>query len=367
MLDKPTMLSYILEEQEKLTAILAQYPANIDQAIEGLDLSAKNWLVLGTGSSINAAQSAKYYMEKKAKIKLDIQEPYNFSHYEMIDPTLQVVLGISQSGQSTSTIEAMNKVNAHHAVHTMAVTSIPDSEITKVTSSTLDILSGQERVGYVTLGFSATVLNLMLLGLRIAVKKQLLSETQEQQELTDFKNLTATFNQSIEKTIAFFTNNRSDFKAAPRFTAIAYGPTVGTAQEMETKFSETIRVPSQGVELEAFMHGPYLEINPEHRLFFIDTPAKAEIIEKASLLKQYEQKHTAHVFTISLRKETAEHDHELALGSCEDEYKAPYLAIIPFQVLCWYISKEKGIDITQRIFTDFSQAVKSKTTVQDYV
>jgi glucoselysine-6-phosphate deglycase len=367
MLEKPTMLSYILQEQETLSAILAQYPNNIDRALTGLDITTQKWLVLGTGSSINAAQSAKYYMEKTAQIKLDIQEPYNFSHYETIDPELQVVIGISQSGQSTSTIEAMQKVAAHHAVHTMAVTSIPDSEITQATSSTLDILSGRERVGYVTLGFSATVLNLMLLGLRIAVKKQLLSEADEAMELAAFKKLTKQFGAAIERTLIFFEKHRADFKEAPRFSAIAYGPAVGTAQEMETKFSETIRVPSQGVELEAFMHGPYLEINPQHRLFFIDTPAQSDVIEKAGLLKAYEQKHTKHVFTISLRKEIPEDDFELALGICEDEYKAPYLAIVPFQVLCWYISKEKGIDLTQRIFTDFSQAVKSKTTVQDYV
>lgn len=364
---KPTMLSYIMEEQETLTKIIRKYPENIDQALNGLPIDADNWLVLGTGSSINAAQSAKYYIENTAEIKLSIEEPYNFTHYEKIDPKLQVVLGISQSGQSTSTIEAIHKISAHHPVHTMAVTSIPDSEITKETTTTLDILSGRERVGYVTLGFSATVLALMLLGLRIGVKKGLVSTEKEQTELAEFLAMTKRFDETITKATAFFETHREDFKEASRFTSIAYGPAVGTAQEMETKFSETIRVPSQGVELEAFMHGPYLEINPAHRLFFLDTPAKPEIIEKAELLKAYEQRHTEHVFTISLRTETSDDDYVLALGDYADEFKAPYLAILPFQVFCWYISREKEIDITQRIFTDFSQAVKSKTTVQDYV
>lgn len=366
-MENPTMLSYILEEQDTLTAAIYTYPKHIDKAIEGLAFDTDNWLVLGTGSSINAAKSAKYYIEKMAQIKLSIEEPYNFTHYETIDPTLQVVLGVSQSGQSTSTIEAMSKVTQHHKVHTMAVTSIPDSEITKVTSSTLDILSGRERVGYVTLGFSATVLALMLLGLRIGVKKGLISAEKEASEIQEFLALTAQFNHAIEQSSLFFATHRKDFKEAPRFTSIAYGPSVGTAKEMETKFSETIRVPSQGVELESFMHGPYLEINSEHRLFFIDTPAKAEIIEKSGLLKAYEQKYTTHVFTISLRESVPSNSHTLALGNCKDEFKAPYLAILPFQIFCWYIAREKGIDITKRIFTDFSQAVKSKTTVQDYV
>ncbi|WP_291293596.1 SIS domain-containing protein [Enterococcus sp.] len=366
-MSKPTMLSYILQEQETLTAALNAYPQNIDQAIAEMDLKADQWLVLGTGSSINAAKSAKYYMEKTAQIKLMIEEPYNFTHYEKIDPNLQVALGISQSGQSTSTIDALAKITNHHDVHTMAVTSIADSEITQVTTSTLDILSGRERVGYVTVGFSATVLALMLLGLRVGVKKGILSAEEEKQELAEFFQLTAKFGPAINKSVAFFETFRDDFKDAPRFMSIAYGPAVGTAKEMETKFSETIRVPSQGIELEAFMHGPYLEMNADYRLFFIDTPAKAEIIEKAGLLKAYEQKHTSHVFTISLRSDQSDDPYTLALGECVDEFKSPYLAIIPFQVFCWYISKEKGIDITQRIFTDFSQAVKSKTTVQDYV
>ena len=60
-------------------------------------------------------------------------------------------------------------------------------------------------------------------------------------------------------------------------------------------------------------------------------------------------------------------DKTLALDIVLDEYQATYLLIIPFQVMAWHIAKSKGIDLTKRIYTDFSQAVKSKTIVQDYV
>jgi glucoselysine-6-phosphate deglycase len=44
------------------------------------------------------------------------------------------------------------------------------------------------------------------------------------------------------------------------------------AKEFETKFTE-VRVPSSGFELEAYMHGPYLEANARHVMLFIeDTP-----------------------------------------------------------------------------------------------
>ena len=102
---------------------------------------------------------------------------------------------------------------------------------------------------------------------------------------------------AIKKNETFVSQYNDDFKDAVRFSVIDYGATVGTAKKMETKFSETIRVASQGYKLEAYMHGPYLEVNPEHRIFFIETPSPR--LSKAKLLKAYESQYTEHVFAIT--------------------------------------------------------------------
>lgn len=358
---KPTMYSYIYEQPSKLADILANYPQQF-KALPAL-LSTKEWLILGTGSSINAAQSAKLYIEKQANVRIEIEEPFHFQHYEKPNPHLDLVLGISQSGQSTSTIDAINHLRKHNHAPSIAVTSIPDSEITKETDATLDIGCGRERVGYVTLGFSATVLSLMLFGLHVGVQKGLITPAAEEAELAEFSRIIQQIEPTLSKAETFFDHYRKEFKEAPRFSTVAYGPAVGTAKEMETKFSETVRVPSQGIELEAFMHGPYLEVNPEHRIFFLEVPSPN--LEKEQLLKAYEQKCTDYVYTITTEDSQAERT--LSLDFAVDEYKAPLLLMIPLQILAWSIAKEKGIDLTQRIYTDFAQQVKSKTQVQDYV
>ena len=99
-------------------------------------------------------------------------------------------------------------------------------------------------------------------------------------------------NKIIKKNETFVSQYNDDFKDAVRFSVIDYGATVGTAKEMETKFSETIRVASQG-----YKYGPYLEVNPEHRIFFIETPSPR--LSKAKLLKAYESQYTEHVFAIT--------------------------------------------------------------------
>lgn len=358
---KPTMLSYIYQQPAKLAAILANYPQQFSSMPDLT--SKKEWLILGTGSSINAAQSAKHYIQRTADLRIDIQEPFNFQHYERINPQLDLVLGISQSGQSTSTIDALSHLKEVMTLPSIAVTSLADSEITKETDWTLDIGCGQERVGYVTLGFTSTVLSLMLLGLQIGVQKGLVTAEKEQAELASFKKLIESIPTTLEKTTTFFTNYQSELRLAPRFSTVAYGPAFGSAKEMETKFSETVRVPSQGIELEAFMHGPYLEVTPEHRIFFLEVPSPN--LAKEQLLKKYEERCTDYVYTITT--EALIQERTLSLASDVDEWKAPLLFIVPFQLLAWLIAKEKGIDLTRRIYTDFAQEVKSKTSVQDYV
>lgn len=115
--------------------------------------------------------------------------------------------------------------------------------------------------------------------------------------LEKINTVTTKINKIIKKNETFVSQYNDDFKDAVRFSVIDYGATVGTAKEMETKFSETIRVASQGYKLEAYMHGPYLEVNPEHRIFFIETPSPR--LSKAKLLKAYESQYTEHVFTIT--------------------------------------------------------------------
>ena len=363
MENKPTMLSYIHSQKEVLSNILQQYPNNVADVVAALPEKLDELLFLGTGSSINAAYSAKYYIERLAKVRIDIQEPFNYYHYETISPHLSAAFGISQSGQSTSTITALGKVTEALDIPTIAVTSNKESEITKAANATLDILSGKERVGYVTVGFTSTVLTLMLLGLNLAKERGHISAEDEKRELAELQSIINHFDIAIEKSVRFFELHKEDLANTTRFMSVAYGALVGTAKEMETKFSETIRVPSQGIELEAFMHGPYLEINPEHRIFFIET--ENHILDTARKLKAYEQKHTKYVYTLTASASTD--PTTLALDVAVDEWKAPLLFIVPFQVFCWYVSRAKGIDITQRIYTDFSQAVNSKTTVQDYV
>ena len=350
-----TMLDYIDQEPETLTRILQEYPEKLAPLISHLASRPVNKvLILATGSSWNAVLCARYYFESHFGILVDVKEPYNFTHYERVDPTTDVVIAVSQSGKSASTLEAMKKVQALD-IPVYCLTSSPHSPAAVQADGILDINTGIESVGFVTRGFSATVLNLLLIALLVAEHRGQLAQDERTSTLASLKQAALAIPDVIEKTNTFFIRHRQHFIQAARFVATGYGALTGVAKEFETKFTETVRLPSSGFELEAYMHGPYLEASASHTLFFIEDSVHA----RTRALRDYMQPAVDAVFTVTLAAENND-PRTLALNYSLNHHFAPLLLIVPFQLLAFHIATAKGIDLSVRIFDDFDQVLKSK-------
>ncbi len=351
---QPTMMTYIEEQPAALEAILRAWPQHL-ASVEAFARQhpVRRLLVLATGSSLNAAMCARYLYEHRFGVLLEIKEPYNFVHYEAIDPHTDMVLVVSQSGKSASTLAAMEKVQAA-GLPVFALTSDPDSPIGRRCNHVLDIHTGIEKVGFVTRGFSATVLNLMLVALTLARAQQQIDDKGTLDYLEALHRLAAAIPDTIARTEAFFERHQSTLQGATRFVAIGEGALTGVAKEFETKFTETVRVPSGGFELEAYMHGPYLEANAEHVMFFIEDAPNPRL----RALRDYMAPAVKQTFLVTLTGEASANT--LALNCPLEHLLSPLLLIIPMQILAWRTACAKGIDLSVRIFDDFDRVLKSK-------
>jgi glucoselysine-6-phosphate deglycase len=141
-----------------------------------------------------------------------------------------------------------------------------------------------------------------------------------------------------------------------RFIGIGYGSNWGTVKEFETKFTETIRKPSSGFELEAYMHGPYLEADAEHLLFFVEN--NSVNAQRSRKLREYMSQYVGHTMTITT--EEVSDEQTLSLNIEIDESLTPLILVIPFQLFAYQTATAKGIDLSRRIFDDFDQVLKSK-------
>ena len=351
---QPTMMTYIEEQPAALTAILNAYPQHLASVKAfARQHPVRRLLVLATGSSLNAAMCARYFFEHRFGLLVDIKEPYNFMHYEAIDPHTDMVLVVSQSGKSASTLAAMEKVQAA-GLPVFALTSDLDSPIGRRCDQVLDIHTGIEKVGFVTRGFSATVLNLLLVALTLARAQQQLDERETQDTLAALHQLAAAIPDTIARTEAFFERHLQALQSGTRFIAIGEGALTGVAKEFETKFTETVRVPSGGFELEAYMHGPYLEANAEHVMFFIEDAPNPRL----RALRDYMSPAVNQAFLITLTDEGEENT--LALNCHLPHLLSPLLLIVPLQILAWRTACAKGIELSVRIFDGFDRVLKSK-------
>lgn len=170
---KETMLTNILEEEKLLGNIIFNFETkNYNIIKELVKIKLKNVLILATGSSINAALITKYFISNILNTNIEIEEPFNYYNYEKINENIDLVIAISQSGKSASTISALKYVKKCKDILSIAITSNNMSKIAKESNMTLDLGIGIEQVGFVTKGFSATVLNLFLLAIILAKEKK---------------------------------------------------------------------------------------------------------------------------------------------------------------------------------------------------
>lgn len=350
----PTMMTYIEEEPAALEKILREYPQHLAPLTAYVrQRPVRRVLILATGSSLNAAMCAQHFFEQRFGLRVEIKEPYNFVHYETLDPDTDLVLAISQSGKSASTLIAMQKVQAAK-LPVFALTSDPHSPIGEACDAVLNINTGIEKVGFVTRGFSATVLNLLLIALIIARAQQQISDDEQQDSLAALQHIAATVPAVIARTQAFFDRHEKAFQDGTRFVAIGYGALTGVAKEFETKFTETVRVPSSGFELEAYMHGPYLEANARHVMLFIEDTLNPRL----RALQEYMTPAVDRTFRVTLGNE--QNAQTLALDCPVTHYFSPLLLIVPMQILAWRTACTKDINLAVRIFDDFDRVLKSK-------
>ena len=346
-----TMQDYIYEEKEVLSTILKKNDFSTRKQMK----KTTNLLMLATGSSYNACLAAKPALESYGELTVDIQEHFHFAHYGKLSPSIDTVIAVSQSGKSASTVEAVKMIQKQE-IPIIAVTNDVQSPLALEATQIIDLGAGIETVGFVTKGYSATVLQLLLLGLGIGISKNNISKEIEQNYMQQLQKIIDHLPVIIQKTEEFFDEYQSLFRLTQRFITIGYGPNWGTAKEAETKLTETIRVPSQGFELEAYMHGPYLEADASHLLFFIE--GDNENKERSQKLRRYMSQYVGEALTITTKK--ARDEKTLGLAIECDEYLSILALVVPFQLFAYKIAAAKGIDLNKKIFEDFDTVLKSK-------
>lgn len=355
-MNKDTMRTYIEKEQTVITSVINDRCDNLDNFMKFVKNNPKNkWYVLSAGSSNNAALSVKYYIERTCNIQVSVLSNYDEIYYGNDNFDDGILIGISQSGGSTSTFRAMQACDQPGVVITSQKTSL----ITSNNDVVVDLGIGKETVGYVTLGFTATMVTLILMALEQARIHRYITYTTYEREIEKLFDTVSNIDAVIDLTDEWFSLNKKTMENTEHFVAIGSGSTYGVAKEFDTKFTETVRVPVNPRELDEYMHGPYLQCNENQTIFLLETGFK-EVDEESLKLQSYISKFNKEVYILSVGKNSVVSEKELSFGIQCDPLLAPILMVVTIQIYAHEIAEKIKSDYMSDKFSDFGKYMNSK-------
>ncbi len=341
-----TMYHYVYETREAALSILNKSEELCRGFAEEISCGKyeRIWLV-ASGTSYNACLTARYFMEKMLGIPCVLATSYGFAHYEsVLDPSRDMMLAVTQEGESTNTIDAINRANKMNITN-FVVTENMDNTCTQIAGGKITLDCGREFMGPKTKGYTCTVLTLMLSA--VEGGRALGKITSE--EYSRLKERLHSTLDNIDRVAAaaeeWFQANKEDLIQCEKCYILGYGANYGTAVEGALKSLETVRMTFFSFEMEEFLHGPLASVKPDVYTILVAPPSYG--YERVNTLFRIMNDQNEHIYSIGAQ-EGIESPHVLTGPFINDEDFSPLEYIIPLQLFAYLLYTAKGIDLNVR-------------------
>jgi glucosamine--fructose-6-phosphate aminotransferase (isomerizing) len=339
--EQPTRLHTCLEKSLHDPQALSLVQ-NIEQHWPRLE-QASRIIIVACGTSWHAGLVAEYLIEQIAALSVEVEVASEFRYRRpLINPT-DVVIGISQSGETADTIAALELAKSKGAF-TCGMVNTPASTISRMTDMEIQIHAGQEIGVASTKAFTNQIMMLSLLGIALAAKKGMINPSRMQQFVGELERIPRLIpailsQKSVLNAIA------QTMKDAPHVLFLGRGVNFPIALEGALKLKEISYIPSIGYPAGEMKHGPIALIDEHTPVVFVATNKSA--LEKLASNMQEVKARKGKVIAIVQEGDThTSHlaDHTIAVPQTAD-WCSPLLSVIPLQLLAYFVALEKGCDV----------------------
>lgn len=146
-------------------------------------------LILAAGTSYYAGLTAKYWLESIAKIPTSVEIASEYRYRESVPNPKQLIVTISQSGETLDTMEALKHAQKLGHTYSLAICNVQESAIPRASSLIFYTRAGAEIGVASTKAFTTQLIALFVLAVTLGKARDLLSAAQEQQYLADLRQL----------------------------------------------------------------------------------------------------------------------------------------------------------------------------------
>ncbi len=357
MVDNNKMIEYIHEEQEAALNVFNNAKKNCESFTE--QFASKNYqriLLVASGTSNNSCLTAKHFFEDVTKTPVSVITSYDYAHYNSIFRESDLVIAVSQEGESTNTIDAISKANQNN-IDNFIVTEEVDNTCSQIAKGKVVIDCGREYFGPKTKGYTCTVLTLYMMALEAAYKSERIDVSEYNSYREKCFRSISNIDTVIQKSDEWIEKNRKELLECEKAYVVGYGPHVGTALEGALKCLETVRNFYFSFETEEFLHGPLASVKPDVYTFIVASKGKG--YERSIALYNAMSQQNSHTFCIG-NPICEPSDHVLDAPFSDDEYMNVFEYIVPLQLLAYRTYSGKGIDLNVRNYPRIGEKISTK-------
>jgi glucosamine--fructose-6-phosphate aminotransferase (isomerizing) len=307
--------------------------------------NAKRIVMVACGTSWHACLVGEYLFEDLARISVEVEYASEFRYRNPIIDEGDIVIAVSQSGETADTIAALELAKSKGAT-ILGICNVVGSTISRITDAGSYTHAGPEIGVASTKAFTAQVTVLTLMALAIGHKRGTINESKFRRMISELELIpdkvaeVLAQNDLIEQISAVY-------KDAQNALYLGRGSSFPVALEGALKLKEISYIHAEGYPAAEMKHGPIALIDENMPVFVIATQGTS--YEKVVSNIQEVKARKGKIIAIVTRgdeqvKEMADHIIEIPET---DEHLIPLLATIPFQLLSYHIAVMRGCNVDQ--------------------
>ena len=307
--------------------------------------NANRIIMIACGTSWHAALVGEYLFEDLTRIPVEVEYASEFRYRNPIINENDIVIAISQSGETADTLAALELAKSKGAT-ILGICNVVGSSISRITDAGSYTHAGPEIGVASTKAFTAQVTVLTLMALAIGRKKGAINESKFRRLISELELIpdkvakVLKLSPKIEKIAAIYKN-------ATNALYLGRGSSFPVALEGALKLKEISYIHAEGYPAAEMKHGPIALIDEEMPVFVIATkgPSYEKVVSNIQEVKARKGKVIA-IVTEGDQQVKNMADHVIEIPDT-DENLVPLLATIPFQLLSYYIAVMRECNVDQ--------------------
>lgn len=307
---------------------------------------AERIIIVACGTSWHAGLIGEYLIEEFARIPVEVEYASEFRYRNPIITNKDVLIAISQSGETADTMAAI-KLAKEKGAFIYGICNVVDSSIARISDAGSYTHAGPEIGVASTKAFTAQLTILSLIALKLGKHNGNLSNAEFMRLITELDNIPKKVEEVLKSTHDYVKEIAHDFVNTPNFLYLGRGFNFPAALEGALKLKEISYIHAEGYPAAEMKHGPIALID-ENMPIVIIAPKKGHYDKIVSNVQEIKARKGKVLAVVNHGDEQVSSMSDYVIEMPEtSECFSPIVASIPLQLLAYYIAVYRGANVDQ--------------------